>query len=66
MLQYYFDILHKDDADVFHGLQIDSLGDEYKQHQNQYPVKSGLTTREVGGWYFTNLSTTKICLSTSD
>ena len=38
MLQYYFDILHKDDADVFHGLQIDSLGDEYKQHQNQYPV----------------------------
>ena len=38
MLQYYFDVLHKDDADVFEGLQIASLDERYKRHQNQYPV----------------------------
>jgi len=38
MLQYYFDILKKDKANIFDGLKIMDAGGEYREHQNRYPV----------------------------
>ena len=39
MLKEYFDITQKEEnKDLFSGLYIDTLGEEYKKHQSAYPV----------------------------
>lgn len=38
MLQYFFENLKQDKSYLFNGLRIQSAGEDYLAHQNQYPV----------------------------
>jgi len=51
MLQYFFDNLMADKAQLFDGLNISQASDAYLSHQNKYPVIK-LTLKDVEATHF--------------